>query len=109
MRRIGAKARAPGTFTVAVRERPNVYDLFERGRVYIKLKRYDLALKDFRQVLSMDNDYKSAYWGIGNAFYMQGKRKEALKAYERYEKSGEKITKGLRARIDALRIEMWDQ
>ncbi len=102
---LGKYEEAIKDFNVAVLENPNVYDLHERGRVYILLKRYDLALKNFRQVLALDNDYKSAYRGIGNALYKQGKRKEALKAYEQYEKSGKELTKRLKARIEALRQE----
>ncbi len=103
---LGRYEEAIKDFNIALRENPNVYDLHERGRIYIKLKRYDLALRDFRRVLSLDGNHKSAYWGIGNALYKQGKRKEALKAYEQYEKSGEKLTKGLKARIEALRQEL---
>jgi len=103
---LGRLEKAVKDFTVAFKASPNVYDLFERGRVFILLKRYDLALKDFRQALSIDKDYKRAYWGIGNALYKQGKREDALKAYEQYEKSGEKINNGLKARINSLREEM---
>ena len=88
----------------ALREKAE--DLHERGRMYIKLKSYDLAVKDFRQALSLDSDYKRAHWGMGNALFKQGKLKEALKAYVQYEKSGEKMAEGLRARIESLRREL---
>ena len=106
---LGRTEEAIKDFSVAIREDRNVYDLFERGRMYLRLKRHRHALKDFKQVLSLDRAYTRAYWGMGNAFYMQGKREEALKAYAQYEKSGAKITKGLRARINTLREEMRDQ
>ncbi len=106
---LGRPKEAVQDYTTALRARLNPYDLFNRGRMHRQLKQYDLAVRDFRKVLSLDKHFASAHWGLGNALYDQGNKKDALAAYEKYEKSGEKITKGLRARIDALHEEMWDQ
>lgn len=89
-------------FTVAFKERPNPYDVCNRGIMYIRLKRYDLAVRDFNRALSLDGDYANALRGMGEALYYQEKWQEALNYYNKYVKSGAKVSEGLKARIEAL-------
>jgi len=103
---LGKFKKAVNDFSVAIRERPNAYDLLERGYLYNKLRRYKRALKDFNHALAFDEDFVWAYWGMGNSLYRLGKRKDALKAYERYEKSGKKMRKEMKARIKSLRKQL---
>jgi len=100
---LGRFQEAIDDFSVASRVQPSAYDLVERGNLYNRLKRHKTALKDFNRALHLDKDYVWAYWGMGNALYSLNQRKAALTAYERYEKSGENMSKAMRARIDSLR------
>lgn len=100
---LGETQAAADDFSVAIKERPNPTDLSNRGIMYIRLKSYDKAVKDFRQALALDDDYLNAIWGMGDALYNQGKMQEALIQYERYINKGGKATAGLKARIQSIR------
>lgn len=100
---LGRFTEAVNDFSVAIQTQPSAYDLVKRGNLYNDLKRHKKALKDFNRALYLDKDNVWAYWGMGNALYSLNQRKAALAAYERYEKSGEKMNKAMRARVDSLR------
>jgi len=89
-------------FTTAIRERPSATDLCNRGIMYNRLKSYDLAVKDFKHALSLDKNHTNSFWGLGDAFYNQGKWQAALTYYRKYVKSGEKVSEGLKKRMETI-------
>jgi len=94
---------AADDFSVAIKELPSATDLCNRGIMYNRLKRFDLAIKDFKRALKLDDDYTNALWGMGDAFYHQGQWRNALIFYEKYVKSSDKMPEGLKSRIKVTR------
>ena len=45
--------------------------------------KYDLAIAYYESALDDKHDYWPAYQGIGTCFYLKGRKKEALKAFEK--------------------------
>jgi tetratricopeptide (TPR) repeat protein len=103
---LGKFKKAVNDFSVAIQQAANPYDLLQRGYAYNNLGHYNRAIKDFKHALDLDDDFTYAYWGMGNALYRLGKRKAALKAYDKYEKSGKEMKKEMKARIESLRRQL---
>ena len=62
----------------------------ETGSIYSVAKtalnheRFDVALRCYRKILDLDPEYEDAIWGLAEANYGNGDRKEALVWYRRY-------------------------
>ena len=54
------------------------------GWSYVNLKKPHIAVLKFQQALTKSSRYGDAYIGLGKAYRMMGKPREALRAYERY-------------------------
>jgi tetratricopeptide (TPR) repeat protein len=63
---------------------PNDAELYNnRGIVYGRLGKYDLALVEFREALEVDPEYSKAHANMGNAFRELGENGLAIAAYAR--------------------------
>lgn len=100
---LGNHRAAADDFSVALKENRNPYDLSNRGIMYLRLKQYAKAEKDFEKALSLDKNYSNALWGLGDALYEQGKLQEALKYYEKYIKKSSSVPAGLKAKIARIK------
>jgi len=63
------------------------YILYERGIVNEKFGRHDGAIRDFRAVFALNEDWYHAWLPLGNAYYSKGDEQKALQAYKKYLKS----------------------
>jgi tetratricopeptide (TPR) repeat protein len=54
-----------------------------RGDAYNMQKKYDLAIADFQQALSLQEKYHEAHYNLGLAYYYKGLHQEAIKEYTR--------------------------
>ena len=65
-----------------------VYNRTEYGNVLIQAlhhqntRQYDLAIEDWKEILTRNSNYDAAYIGIGQSLYRSGEFEEALKYYE---------------------------
>lgn len=59
----------------------NVDAYYIKGRAYINLKKYDLAIEEFINVLALDSDNLDARLGIGDANRLNGDLDDALDIY----------------------------
>ncbi len=56
---------------------------FQRARIFTTLKNYDEAKNAYEEVINLDQDYKGAYFNLGNLYFREGEFSKALSLYER--------------------------
>jgi tetratricopeptide (TPR) repeat protein len=56
----------------------DVEPLFEAGQLYIDIRKFDEAIKQFERVLKMNNQYPAIYYNLAKVYFAQRKMKKAL-------------------------------
>jgi tetratricopeptide (TPR) repeat protein len=59
---------------------PLLYNLL--GQIWVGLKEYSQAEQAFRKAIDLDSGFLSAYFNLGQTYYLNGKMDEAIKEYE---------------------------
>ncbi|HET6232836.1 MAG TPA: tetratricopeptide repeat protein [Longimicrobiaceae bacterium] len=83
-----------------------LYAHFYMGLVYLEREMYDDARSFFRKTLELGPNMLEAYWEMGHAFYLEGRKKEAAEAWRtgmetnRFNLWGERCGKAL-AKVEA--------
>jgi tetratricopeptide (TPR) repeat protein len=92
-RKLGMAEQAVDDFNAALRyvswdsSVSKWYLLYERGLMNQKLGRSDEAIHDLEETIHLREDWYAAWWPLGNSYFNKGDFKQALAAYERYQKS----------------------
>ncbi len=77
---------ATAEFTEAIDMNPNFTDAYiERGKIYLKKKKYEEAKKDFEKALELEPDKKEIYKYLAEVYLAEGDKNKAL---EYMKKSG---------------------
>lgn len=63
---------------------PSASKSVEIGNFYFRKKDYRGALSRFEEAVHTNPDYAPAYLGLGKVYEKTGRKKDALKAYEKY-------------------------
>ena len=80
---LGDKAKAERSFVQAQESLNNSINFYlMRAQLYLQLNQPEWAEHDAQAVLTLDKDVARAWFFLGRAFELQGKRDEALQAYE---------------------------
>lgn len=58
----------------------DVQPLFEAGQLYIEIRKYDEAIKQFERVLKLNKQYPEIYYNIAKVYFAQKKMNKAIKA-----------------------------
>ncbi len=58
----------------------DVQPLFEAGQLYIEIRKYDEAIKQFERVLKLNKQYPEIYFNIAKVYFAQKKMTKAIKA-----------------------------
>jgi tetratricopeptide (TPR) repeat protein len=58
-------------------------EYMKMARQAFDAKKYDLAIAHYESALDDRHDYWAAYQGIGTCHYMKGRKKDALKYFEK--------------------------
>ena len=66
-----------------VRENPGIEVFYEQGHAYFNQKNYELAIKSFRQVITLDPLHANALYSLGLALEATGQYDEALSYYKK--------------------------
>ncbi|HNZ29375.1 MAG TPA: PorV/PorQ family protein [Candidatus Goldiibacteriota bacterium] len=69
--------------TRKVQDKQTAAEYYRSGYDLLYAKKYQEALAEFTACLKRDNEYTSAYIGVGSCFLNMGKPETALKAYEK--------------------------
>ncbi len=63
-------------------EPQNIINYFNLGNIYIKLKNYNLALKNFQITVDLDKNFLQGYNNLGNIYKELKNTKEAIKFFK---------------------------
>ncbi|MGH9402327.1 MAG: tetratricopeptide repeat protein [Terriglobia bacterium] len=63
---------------------PSAAKSVEVGNFYLRRGDFRGALSRYQEAIRTDSDYAPAYLGLGKAYEAEGKRRQALAAYEKY-------------------------
>jgi len=80
-------------------------DYMRMARQAFDAQKYDLAIGHYESALDDRNDYWAAYQGIGTCHYMKGRKKEALKYFEKALKANPNSAQ-LKAFVEQLRRQL---
>jgi len=80
-------------------------DYMRMARQAFDAKKYDLAIGHYESALDDRNDYWAAYQGIGTCHYMKGRKKDALKYFEKALKANPNSAQ-LKAFVEQLRRQL---
>jgi tetratricopeptide (TPR) repeat protein len=87
---------------LAVQAQDHWPDYMRMARQAFDAQKYDLAIGHYESALDDRNDYWAAYQGIGTCHYMKGRKKEALKYFEKALKANPNSVQ-LKAFVEQLR------
>lgn len=80
----GALRKALALADSVVHRAPRLADgHFQRGRVLTELKRFDEAKTEYREVLSLDPQYRGAWFNLGNNEYRRQNFETALRYFQK--------------------------
>lgn len=55
-----------------------------RGDIFVKLKEFENAIKDYKEAIRHDKEYSKNYFDLASIYLKTGKKDEALKIYKEY-------------------------
>jgi TolB-like protein/Tfp pilus assembly protein PilF len=82
---------ALGRFDEAISENQRAVELdplsliidADLGSTFMMARRYDQAIAQLRQTLTLDNNFGYAHWNLGQALYLKGDKAAAMAEYEK--------------------------
>ena len=76
---------AMAVYAKALDQKPNgVEALTGMGYCHIDAKQFASAFGKFRAAIAISSRYEPALWGVGEAYQQQGRKEQAIEAYQRY-------------------------
>lgn len=76
--RTGKFEEAVSAFSIAIESNPKYMYFFNRGKAYIKLKRYEKAIKDFTTVIDLNPNIADAHFYRGRLLRKLGNKEKGL-------------------------------
>jgi tetratricopeptide (TPR) repeat protein len=72
-------SEAIDSFTSGIEMKPSFMLFIERGKTYLKIKRFDQAIDDFDSAIKMKPEHGKAYFHKGIAFFKKGNKKKGVR------------------------------
>lgn len=90
-------------YTISLNFFKSWYVLWERCRMYNRINQYDNAINDCKASLELNDKWYDPWWPLGNAYYKKNDFKNALRAYENYQRKAEKTPDFMQKRISEIK------
>lgn len=85
-------SKAEKAYLRAIEKDPkNADGYYGLGGIYNYYKKFDQAAEAFKKVISMDPTHFNAYYSLGYTFELMGKKEEAEKQYQTYNRLKKKM------------------
>lgn len=90
-------------YTISLKFFKSWYVLWERCRMYNRVNQYENAINDCKSSLELNEQWYDPWWPLGNAYYQKNDLKNALRAYENYQRKAKKTPEFMQKRIFELK------
>ena len=68
---------------VAIKNNPTALAYFQRGKAYLEIKNYKMAISDFTEALEVEPNMRGTLFARGRAYWKSGEKKKGKKDIEK--------------------------